>query len=377
MNWLSDSIGLLVCPETNLPLKLCSLDEAETHIGDRLVPLRQAQGEEAERAPPFGPTPQVLLREDNATQAYPVVDGFPILLVPEMLGPDTQRRQFDLTDPKYDEAYSEMKHYNGVATREASRIEQSDSFLKIIGPILKATNNEKASFPKPKEVWLDMVYDCAAQSDAYNHLAPIEGKRIMQLGGRGEHAVKFLLGGAGEAWVSTPMLGEAKLAMSLAEASGVAERLRCTVAVAEQMPFADSVFDGIYSGSCVHHMVTEVAFPEAARILKDGGAFASVDPWRTPFYQMGITVFGKREAVHCRPLTKQRIAPFSNAFTDSKVMQHGSLTRHLLLALNKLGLSSSLRTVWNLNSIDDRLCSWLPGFRSKMGSSIALLGKKK
>jgi len=55
---------------------------------------------------------------------------------------------------------------------------------------------------------IDAVYDCGGQWDAYNHLAPIRGKRVLQVGGKGIHAIKFILAGVKEAWLLSPMIGE-------------------------------------------------------------------------------------------------------------------------------------------------------------------------
>lgn len=63
------------------------------------------------------------------------------------------------------------------------------------------------------------------------------GARVAQVGGNGIHAVKLLLGGASAAWLVTPMIEEALFGVALAEASGVAERFRAVMAVAEEMPF--------------------------------------------------------------------------------------------------------------------------------------------
>jgi len=365
---------LLVCPETKQKLRLGTKEEAEAIAGAAFVALRVPQGEEKAKSPPSGVTPQLLLREDDAC-AYPVVDGVPILMVPEMLGKAGTARSFDLKDARYDEAYSEMAFYNQVAMDEAVRIKETESFQELL-PIINASEEERADFPKPRSIWLDSIYDCTAQWEAYEHLVPLAKKRIMQLGGRGYHAVKFLLGGAEEAWVVTPMLGEIRFAQALAEAAGVADRLRCVVAVAEELPLASDTFDAIYSGGCVHHMVTDLALPETARVLKPGGSFSAADPWRTPFHHIGTKVFGKREAVHCRPLTHERIASFSKSFGEHVIVQHGTLTRHLLLALNKLGVSSSMSAAWWLTALDDRVSSLLPGFRG-MGSSVVLLGRKE
>ena len=373
MRDMLDFVSCLRCPSTGLELRLLQREDAERECGEELYPLRLATASESDRAPVTGVTDEVLLRSDG-NLAYPVVDGMPILLAPEALGRKSDQREFDLGAPYFAEAYAEMRFYNRVASEEAEKVTESGSYEQL-GFLRKQLEHREGVFPVPREAWLDAIYDCAAQWDAYTHLSPIDGGRLMQLGGRGFHAVKFLLGGAAEAFLVTPMLGEARFALALAKAIGVAEGLRCVVAVAEQLPLRDDLFDGIYSGGCLHHMVTDAAVPESSRVLKPGGRFAAADPWKTPFHVFGTKLFGKREAVHCRPLTPQRVAPVSEVFEDGRVVLHGSLTRHPLLALNKLGVSSSLRTAWNLNAVDDWVSSRVPGLR-RLGSSAVVLATK-
>ncbi len=368
---LHSSSGLLVCPETKRRLRECSLDEARSRMQTDLASLREAPDDSP--SPPFGAATRVMLRGD-LRRAYPVVDGVPILLAPEILGPPEERRDFDLRDPKYAEAYEEMAFYNEVSSREAEDIRSSESYITV-EPAVGAKPEDVRSFPAPRSVWLDAPYDCASQWDAYAHIAPVEGKRVLQLGGKGTHAVKLLLAGASEAGAATPMLGEARCAMVLAREVGVADRLRCVVALVEDLPFDEGSFDAVFSGGSMHHMVTGVAMPEDARVLQKGGRFAAMDPWRAPLYAIGTKILGKREDVHCRPLTKERVKPLKEAFDEAAVIQHGTLTRYPLLALEKFGVSSSLPTVWRLNKVDDAVCSLVPGLRG-MGSSVACLGVK-
>jgi uncharacterized protein YbaR (Trm112 family) len=363
---LSNRLGVLVCPETKLKLAVHTLSEAEAKMQCRLSVLRGTSS--------FGVTPQVLVREDLKA-AYPVVDGIPILLIPEILGNKNYQREIDMHDLRYSEAYEEMDYYNQFSTKEVEQINNSGAYF-VVEKIYMAKKNQITAFPEPIEVWIDATYDCVAQWDAYKHIAPIKGKRILQVGGKGTHAVKFLIGGAEEAWVITPMLGEAYFSIALAEAFNVADRLYCAVSIAEELPFLSNLFDAAYSGGCLHHLVTELALPEISRVLVKGGTFSAVDPWRAPLYGIGTRIFGKREtAVHCRPLTKQRIEPLYDAFEVSKIIQHGTFTRYPLLALMKLGLNSSVSLVWQINEIDDAICSCIPGMRA-MGSSVACLGVK-
>src|SRR5262245_21659869 len=172
----------LVCPITKRPLRLCTSEEACAKVagGALLVPRAMDAVE------PVGLTPKVLLRDDHAC-AYPVVDGYPILLAPEALTAQEGRASFDLKDPKYAEAYEEMTFYNEFATAAASSIEGSEAFLAI-RPVMEASAAGSGTFPEPWRVWLDAAYDSAAQGEAYAHLAPIEGKWILQVGGTGTHA---------------------------------------------------------------------------------------------------------------------------------------------------------------------------------------------
>ena len=371
---LSEMLDILVCPETGQPLELVTLQQAEADLGASLGLLRAPNEQSSNLDVHFGTVTHVLRRKDHLV-AYAIVDGIPILIAPEQIGPHNQHRSFNLKDSRYAEAYEEMEYYNQVSDNLMQEITISDSYAHV-ARVQQASPAERASFPAPPQVWLDAVFDSASQWDAYRHIAPLGGMRVMQLGGQGIHAVKFLVGGADQAWVITPMLAEARFAASLAAAFGVESRLRCVVAIAEELPLQDSTFNVIYSGGCVHHMVTSLALPEAARVLKDGGRFAAIEPWRAPFYSLGIRVFGKREDnPFCRPLDQQRVAPLKTAFGWSSMVQHGTLARYFLIAMNKLGVKLSLMTVWRLIRIDDSLSGLIPGLR-RLGSSIVLLGTK-
>lgn len=367
MRRLADIAQLLRCPETGLPLRALPLDEASAAMGGGDLAARPNGPK------PFGLTPTLMVRSDDEV-AYPVVDGIPILLVPEQITRADHQRHVDLTDPRYAEAYEEMEFYNEVAAAEAADIRRSTSFAAI-EPAIGVTA-EAGSFPLPIATWIDAVPDCKAQYLAYRHLGPVAGRRLLQVGGKGIHAVKWLMAGAEEAWVLTPMLGEAQCSMALAREVGVEDRLHCVVGVAEQIPVVDDTFDATYSGGCVHHMVTAQALPEVARTLRKGGRFAACDPWRAPLYALGTKILGKREeSVYCRPLTPERVAPLYTSFEHAELQQYGTLTRYPVLALTKFRVNLPLKVVWWLYRMDDKLCSLIPGLR-RFGSSAALYATK-
>lgn len=360
------------CPETKQKLRLTSIEEAEQLISGG-VPLISRPNHE--KATPFGRTATVMLREDHEC-AYPVVDGIPILLTPEMLFAPDRPRQFDLTHRYWAEAYEEMDHYNRVATEEVKSVATSAS-AKCLEAASKSTELERDSFPEPPKIWIDSAAEASAQLNALRHMGKVRGKRFLQLGGKGIHAVKFLLAGAEETFLISPMFGEVKYSLALARHFGVESRLRCVVGIGEQMPFADATFHGVFSGGCIHHTVTETALPEIARILQPGGKFAAVDPWRTPIYQMGITIFGKREkGVFCKPITKERAKPLFSSMAEAKLDHHGALSRYPLILLEKAGFRTSLSAAHRIQALDDAISSLLPPWRHSMGSCVVMLGTR-
>ncbi|MEO7674577.1 MAG: methyltransferase domain-containing protein, partial [Pyrinomonadaceae bacterium] len=290
---LHESVHALVCPTTRLGLELVTLDAAEARLNAKLFPRDDSFNARGSLSKAAGPTPWVLLREDMGC-AYPVVDGIPILLAPEALTISEKQSSFDLTDPRYAEAYEEMEFYNSAASTTSQMLKR-DGPESIIPRELAASAEQRASFPAPWQVWVDTVHDSAALWDAYSHLGRFENRKAIQLGGSGSHVIKFAMAGAAEAWLITPMLGEATIARDLADASGVGDRFRCIVAIAEELPIKGEIFDAVFASGCLHHMVTEIALPEAARILRDGGRFAAVEPWRAPLYAIGTKILGKRE----------------------------------------------------------------------------------
>jgi len=357
----------LFCPETMLPLRPCLLAEAERLISDG-QPLRARS-----RGMPMaiGRTPSVMMREDLGC-AYPVVDGIPILLLPEMLVPGKSGRSFNLEDSKWAEAYKEMEVYNAICDEKAFELDAGMS-----NPIPKESGQYADSFPEPSRVWIDMPHDALAEMDAYRNLGALRGKRIAQLGGGGGHAVKFLLAGAGEAWLITPMLGECVYGKALARSFGLEDRLRCVVAVGEQMPLKSDFLDAICSIGCIHHMVAEHVAKEVWRVLAPGGRFSAVDPWKTLLHTFGTRILGKREKnVYCNPMTSERLAPFYSEFSRFEVTHHGPILRYFLLGACKLlNVDLSASRGYNLGQFEDRTLGRVPFFRNR-GGSIALMGAK-
>jgi uncharacterized protein YbaR (Trm112 family)/ubiquinone/menaquinone biosynthesis C-methylase UbiE len=313
--------------------------------------------------------------------SYPVKNEIPILLGPEAV---TEQLPWprNLKSPQYDEAYREMEFYNSTGyeharqIRDTGSLDNSDSAgLRHLGSIAKLSEAERGPFPD-SDVWLCETIDIAAERDCYRHIGSVKGKRVIQIGGKGIVAVLLLLAGAAESILLTPMHGEASVAIELASLFGLKDRLRCVVGIAEEIPIEDCHVDVCYVGGCVHHMRTEVAFLEIARILMPGGKFAAIEPWRAPGYMLGTRIFGKREPnAFCSPLDKGRMSPIYNAFSNAEYIQHGSLTRYPSIVAQKAGIVLSVpRAAW-VADIDDTICNCIP-FARKLGSGVALLATK-
>lgn len=375
----SDILGLLRCPVTEQSLAVADTSE-------EWIPVpRKGQGGPAQGGPqPLAvahPAGRKMLMAEDHSAAYPVIDGIPVLLGPERLVRADQAKDFppaDLTEPIYAEAYEEMEYYNDPANMAAPG--------KIMGNLARNGDDPlplpaaaAARFPHPAHLWVDAAHDSLTQLEAYAHLAPVTGKTVVQLGGRGSHAVKMLVAGARTGLLVTPMLSEARHALALAAAFGVEDRLLPVIAVGEQLPFAPGCIDRAYSGGCFHHMRFEQLGAELYRVLAPGGHFAGVDPYATALHRAGTAILGKREpSVHCRPVTPQRLEKIRKRFPEMATSFHGPVLRYFLIALDLLTRGRAafgVPTMMRIMRFDDLmgLAARPLGLR---GGSLAMLGTK-
>ena len=217
----------------------------------------------------------------DSSIVYPVKDGIPILLGPEVICTDP-RWPRDTSAIQYREAYAEMQFYNGIGyeharqIRECGSLKGSDSAgLRHLHFVAHLPKDRRQDFPNPSSTWLCETIDVASERDCYQHIGTVAGKRVMQIGGKGIFAILMLLAGAEDAVLITPMHGEATVAVEIAKLYGLSDRLECLVGIAEEIPVANDEVDVCYVGGCVHHMRTEIAFPEIARVLRSAGKFVA------------------------------------------------------------------------------------------------------
>ena len=317
-------------------------------------------------------SPTVLLRQDGQL-AYPVHGDVPVLMIPEALVPlEGSSDPFPVWDRRYAEAYLEREFYNSEAIRVEVDRERGEAFRRLES----VDDADRRTFPDPVDFWVDAFFDSLAQEKAYRALQPSKGGMYLQLGGKGQAAATFLTVGADHVFTCSPMLAEQEYAIRLARSLGMNGRLDPVMAIAEELPFADGTFDGIYSGGSLHHMQTDLAFPEISRVLKPGAVFAAVEPWRAPGYGVGTAILGQRESgAACSPLTQARVGVGSQHFSRFEIHHHGSLTRYPMLAMSKAGFVPRHATLRRITLRDDQISSRI-GIR-RYGSSVAVIGWKR
>ncbi len=356
-----------ICPRTRAPLvRVDDLDaDRDEYRPVGVAPIESLKKEYSG---------QWLLTADENI-AYPILrNGVPLLIWPEA---HTRLEHLAASQPVngiYAEAYEEMDHYNLVAGQEAASISESGASAAVA---MLFEGGPSVSEPGVDLTWLDSSYDAYSQMRAYRHVGSQEGRHVVQVGGKGIHAVKFLLQGAEMATVVSPMPGELECAISLARSFGVESRLAAVAAIGEELPLQAASVDTIFVAGSLHHMTIDAALNEFARVLKNGGRFAAYDPWKSPLYRIGTQVFGKREpSIYCRPVDAGRLSTLANLFPNSSIVISNPLLRYLLIACDRIGVRLPDRVSTRIVLAEGKITA--VGLRTGriLGSCVALLATK-
>ncbi|MDA1348949.1 MAG: class I SAM-dependent methyltransferase [Chloroflexi bacterium] len=208
----------------------------------------------------------------------------------------------------YDRIRDEITAYDAIARdnlqQDIDRLTGNLVGRELVAQYRKASPVQ--GFPHPHSVWIDSRTSALSQLQAYEWLSPIGGARFVQLGGSGSHAVKAAIGGAGEAWLVTPMAEEAAVARRMAAHVGVGSGLRVIVAIGEELPLANESVDRMYGGGTLHHMEMSHGLREISRVLAPGGRAAFVDPQLNWVYRLleatRIRGLAREPGARCYPI---------------------------------------------------------------------------
>lgn len=158
---------------------------------------------------------------------------------------------------------------------------------------------------------------------AFERFGDLRGKAVLDYGcGHGMAAVTLARRGAAvTAFDLSP--GYVREAAARAEANGV--RVRCLVAVAEQLPFPDESFDAVWGNAILHHLDLAKAGRELHRVLRPGGVAVFCEPWGgNPLLECArrrLPYRGKDRTPDERPLRREDLEPLRAVFPGLTV--HG------------------------------------------------------
>jgi SAM-dependent methyltransferase len=173
----------------------------------------------------------------------------------------------------------EAKSWDEWALRQQTNGHASQLSGSLL-PGMPITPNMQRDFPHPANLWIGKRSNARRMSSTweFEYLAPMRGKTVLQLGGEGEYAIKFVLAGAAEAYCVDPSVETLKLGKRTAEAYGVLPKVEFVRGIAERLPFPDDFFDAVYGNAVLHHTLVDLAAREIYRVLKPGGRASFHDP---------------------------------------------------------------------------------------------------
>ncbi len=377
---VEEKVSSYVCPSTQEPLfTLGSGKVAELNRRIGAGELGFLSGEAVS-----SPLESALGTKDGNV-IYAVLNGIPVLMPhAAIVNKDSTPEGISLRLP--DSSYGEILDEAALYDRVAEKWAQSDTistFGERLRPGIDISEEEIASFPEPIELWCDAHIALSAQKEAYEWISHPRGKRILQMGGHGSHAIKFLLAGALQVYLLSPSHEELRYGEMLAGKFGVSEGFVPVQGIAEQMPFADNFFDAIYAGACLHHTELEYSGPEFRRILKPGARAAFGEPRMTFWYHYGRKIFSKRglsgAEAHVqsdRPIYQSEIDGFVASFSSYRVKGSRIFVHIPLTVLHRyFGVRYPLKMLSRVEAADFSLASMM-GLEKRFAPIVSICVEK-
>ena len=280
----------------------------------------------------------------------------------------------------YERIKKEIRAYDNIAV---SRMKEdvAEFTRNFVGSNLLDCylSGKPVEFPKSSRLWIDSVANGISQRTAYNWLAPIEGKRYLQLGGSGSHAIKSLIGGADSAVLVTPSAEEGQIALMVARRLGLASKMEVALGIGEALPFAEGSFDRVYGGGTLHHIELELGLSELHRVLATGGRAGFVDPRLNFIYRVleitKLRNLARERGAQCYPLRVSDVQENARGFTTTWCELSGGPARYAIVGLTRiLRINVPLSLSMVLQSAETRVISAL-GLSAMLGGLSVLLEK--
>ncbi len=158
---------------------------------------------------------------------------------------------------------------------------------------------------------------------AFSLLGDVSGLRVLDYGcGHGMAGVVLARRGASvTAFDLSPAYVEE--ARARADANGVADRMVCVQAPAEQLPFPDASFDRVWGSAILHHLDLPRAARELARVLRPNGHGVFCEPWGgNPLLEWArrrLPYRGKHRSPDETPLRERELAELRGHFREVQV----------------------------------------------------------
>ena len=205
---------------------------------------------------------------------------------------------------------------------------------------------------------------------ALERLGEVRGKRVLDLGcGHGMASVILARRGAQVTAVDLS-LGYLREARERARASGV--HVALAQADAEQLPFADGSFAGVWGSAILHHLDPGRAARELHRVLISGGLAVCCEPWgENPLLRWAraqLRYPEKGRTPDETPLRAADVAVFKRVFPKVAVQGH-----QLLGMVSRLGGTRRRRPM--LDRWDSALLARWPSLGRWCRYAVLELGK--